>query len=804
MKKTHTSCLFFISITFLIFYNTVTAQETKNPDAYQTEVDGYFANPVVSAKGVIVTNNSASKLFLIKNTGLIELIAAPGCGRYFNISTDKSTIGFKLIKPDGMQVPALYNLDSMKITELSVPVDLCGQVSFSANEKVAFTIANILNVIDNNICKTYNLGTYSNIAPISPDGNYVIFTKDDSQLYMINLLTNVVKRITDNLSGYAYPQWSPDGNKVSFASLSGTITVWDKISNATYSIGTGENARWSDDSEYIYYNVLSNENLEFKGSEIFRSRFDGTSITQLTNTKDTDEMFPFAESDSSIIYCTYNKREIIRAKLNADHSIISKLDTLIKAMIQMQIEKNETGNFSQKSSKSITMLPGDVPYVSQRWDTPDWHAGSGSCAPTTAVMAFAYYNRLPYWDIICASNPTSHMSHYGAYVADKYRYNELYYDTYADAYGTDAYGGYGYMWGLGSPSSYMATYIQNHGFTSVKSATTTFQNVVDEIDAGYPFSICNLLSSAGHLTLTVGYVNGQHTLIFNDPYGDKNLGSWGSLNNGKNSYYDWPGYNNGYQNLNTMAWTVTSETSEPIYNDTIIDDIYYNHGFYMNNQSPSHMKFYRDTKLGGYNDHFWYTYTSTSTTVDTCWVKWTPNIPVSGNYEVSAYIPTINASATTARYKVFFDGGNQTVVINQAPIYGQWVSLGIFPFSAGNSGYVRLGDGSGMQSQKIAFDAMKWVYAGTITSIEDTDPEINFSISPNPATGNLTITSNTTGSSDVEIEIYDLPGKLFLSKQIILDTSTPQNIDISGLPSALYLLRITSEGKSCFRKVSVY
>src|SRR5208337_4436346 len=58
----------------------------------------------------------------------------------------------------------------------------------------------------------------------------------------------------------------------------------------------------------------------------------------------------------------------------------------------------------------------------------------------------------------------------------------------------------------------------------------------------------NSLTSAGHYITCIGYVQNQYTLIFNDPYGNKNV-SYPSAN-GAGAYYDWPGYNNGYQNLN--------------------------------------------------------------------------------------------------------------------------------------------------------------------------------------------------------------------------------------------------------------
>ncbi|MFA4851440.1 MAG: PKD domain-containing protein [Bacteroidales bacterium] len=695
-----------IIICLLFLSSLVFSQETI--DAYKVEADGYFIHQVNTTAGVIATDNFASKIYLIQNHELKDLITSPGCGRYFTVSPDKTNIGFKLIKPDGMQVPAVFDLQTMKITELSNPADLCGQVSFSDDGKIAYTIGNEWYAIKNNITKTYNLGVYSNIAPISPDGNFAIFNNDKDQLFILDISTNQIIQITDGLTGYVYPNWSPDGSKVLYSKLSRGLMIWDKTNNKTYSIGSGENASWSDDSQYIIFDRTTVENFEFKGSDIYIAKSDGSKIINLTNTSGINEIYPSFGPNNSIVYSTFEKKEIVSATFDPVNFQIVNKNTLVKINLPLSINNNFTGNFSKKKSKAITMVQGDVPYVHQVYDTPDWHSGYWSCAPTTAIMALAYYNRLPYWDITCSS-PSSHTNHYGSYVADMYRYNEIYYNTSANDYaGNPAYGGYGYMWGLGSPNSYMATYIQNHDVTSVHSTSTTFADVQNEINNSYPFSICSTITSAGHLTLAVGYVNGQNTLIFNDPYGNKNNGYMNY--SGKNSYYDWPGNNNGYQNLNTVAWTVTAEATQLTYNDTIIDDVYYNHGFYMYNQTPSHMKYFRDGETGGYGNfsHYWYTYTSSSTTTDTCYVTWTPTLPTAGDYEVSVYIPTTNASATTARYKVFYNGGSQTVSINQAPIYGAWVSLGTFPFLAGTSGYVRLGDGTGTAGQKIAFDAMKW------------------------------------------------------------------------------------------------
>jgi PKD repeat protein len=682
----------------------------KAIDAYQVEKEGYFIHPVSTTAGIVATDNFASKIYLIQHHKLKELMSTSGCGRYFSVSPDKSKIGFKIINPDGKQIPAIFDLHSMKIQELSSPVNLCGQISFSNNGEVAYTVGNELYVMKDNLFQKYNLNMYSNIAPISPDGNFVVYNNDNDQLFIMNLSTGQVQQITVNGGVYAYPQWSPDGNKISYSTLSGNIMILDKTGGNTYSIGSGENVSWSDNSQYIIFNRTTVENFEYKGSDIYLAKFDGSSITNLTNTPNDNEISPSFGSDHTILYSTFEKKEIMSENFDSQNFQLSNRNRLFRHTSQFLLG-NESFVLSEqtKSTKSNVMVSGDVPYVHQVYDTPDWHSGYSSCAPSTSIMALAYYNRLPYWDITCSS-PSSHTSHYGSYVADMYRYNGTYYNLTANDYaGNTAWGGYGYMWnGSNSPSSTQATYIQNHNITSVRSSSTTFANVQTEIDNSYPFPICSTITSAGHLTLAVGYVSGQHTLIFNDPYGNKNNGYMNYL--GKNSYYDWPGYNNGYQNLNTVAWTTTAEATQLTYNDTIIDDVNYNHGFYINNQGIALMRYYRDSETGGYGafSHYWWTYTSSSTTVDTCYVKWTPTLPSTAYYHVYAYIPSSGPTSTAARYKIYYNGGNTTTVINQSTHLGQWVSLGIFPFVQGSTGYVRLGDGAGVQSQVIAFDAMKW------------------------------------------------------------------------------------------------
>jgi Tol biopolymer transport system component len=755
-------------------------QEIVN--AYDAESSGYFVSPVQTALGIVVTDNSFSKIYLVdaaKNFKI--LVDVPGCGRYFSVSPSKTKIGFKLIRDDGSQVPAYYDLNTETIIELESGAPLCGQVTFTSHDAPVYTRGNIFLHKDGKNKTTAYLKTYANITAFSSDENSLVFNSEDDQLFLLDFSSGKKTQITFGPGGFAYPQWSPDGQKLVYSSLNGSLYVWEKNSGKTYALGRGAHPSWSDNSELILYDNVNASNFEFKGAEIYVAKYDGSLIRSLTKSSTVHEMQPSFVGSNKIIYSTYSAAEVVTADFDGVSLEISNEEILFSKENSSARKNNSAAKLLPALMQSIVMVPGTVPYVHQKYDTPDWHAGSGSCAPTTSSMVLAYYNRLPYWDITCSS-PSSHISHYGNYVADYYRYNEIYYNVAAgDAAGNNACGGFGYMWnGSSSPYQSMATYLTNHDINSVISYTTTFNEVKAQIDSAFTFPICNTLTTAGHLTLAVGYVNNQHTLIFNDPYGNKNNGTWPNYS-GTNSYYDWPGYNNGYENLNSVAWTVTAHSAEPVYNDTIIDDVSYNHGFYMHNQGTSHMKYYRDKKTGGYNSHFWYTYTSASSTTDTCYVTWTPAISTAANYEVFTYVPSTNANATAARYKVYYSGGSQTVVINQAQSNG-WVSLGIFPFAAGTAGYVRLGDAAGTQGQMIAFDAVKFEQVNLSTGISEAGSQ-QISIFPNPCADKLFI----SGTGVRRTIVYNVLG------EIEMESKNETTLSLSSLASGIYFVSVFDE-----------
>lgn len=701
-------------IIFLLCFATLSISQafsqSRPHDAYYHEEQTYFINLLPSPYGLVMTNNYASEIYLLHNGTLNTLVTAPGCGRFIKLTPDKQNVLFKFISEDGKQTPSVLNLSTGNITALCKPQQLCSQPVSSKNGKIGYSTPEAFYLQSNNETKSTDLTSYTNYLALSGDGNFIITNDINDQLFLTDLTTSKSQQITDNNSGYVYPSFSPDDKLIVFSSLSGDLFIQNISDKKTMLVGKGGYLQWINRNEFFYtsYNESGISSINYaKISANFN-------IVQYKLTATPGAMFA-SVLGNDVYYTVQGTRNIYHSTLNKAIGNHITPELLYSKESPLDITFY-TNNYS---AKAVVKVPGTVPYVNQVYDTPTWHEGWGSCAPTTAAMAFAYYNRLPPWPVMVDHGQSwdPHINNYGSYVADRYRFNEIYYQETADAYGTTAYGGYGYMWtSTYSPNARMKAYIENHYMTSNQLWTTscTYANSITEIDAGFVHPICNYLTTSGHLILTTGYLSTQHTLIFNDPYGNKNNPGYPNYT-GYDSYYDWPGYSNGYQNLDAsgthggVAWTVKARTTEPVYNDTIIDNVDYNHGFYMNNSlNGSVQRYFRDYNVG-YNGHMWWT-GSMATSPDICYTTWGPNLPQAGKYKVEVFIPSNGATAVGARYHIHSETGDSVVVVNQSLYSDQWVELGIFPFHAGQGNYVYLGDSTGVDGEMVAFDAMRWSY----------------------------------------------------------------------------------------------
>ena len=657
-------------------------------------------------KGYFYTDSMNSKIYYSDGNKVETILSAPGVGYSFSLSKDQSLLGFKYReKSGGKEAPAIFDLALKEINLLHEPVYCAGQVSFSTNGSIAYTLNTILYVQYKEQIRTYDLGYYANLAPISPDANFVVFNDDNDQLWILDLQRDSREMITDGTSGNVFPQWSADSRFVAYNNFNGSLKIYDRETNSTMDLGLGADLSWSQNShEFSYTKIYLNEDEEPVNTDIIVSNIQ-QDILFSTQTENINESGSFYQKDGSFAYLDNNGKV-----KRAENSSLRKSNWNNINFTTSPV------SLAQESPAADTYL--EVPYINQVYDTPG-PRGYSSCAPTTAAMVLAYYGLLPKWPFVSGFG---NLNNYGAYVHERYYYNDNYFDlSYRDCNTAETtcytcYGGMGYMWTGGSPNSRMAGYYNKHGVATNQTWSTSWSTVTTEIDKGQPFSICNYLSSSGHLIVGLGRVdNGQRTVYANDPYGDRNMSSWPNYY-GKTVQYDWPGYNHGHASLNyaksgitSMPWCIATSYTAPTAVDSIVDDKQFDHGFFMKAEGNTvPMRFYRSTK-SGYGGHHWWTYTEADER-DICYVTWTPQLEFGEYVEIEVYIPA-NATATSAHYRIDHAVGEEIVVVDQSANSDSWVSLGKYMMENDGSDFVYLGDSTGVSSEKLAFDAMKWTSA---------------------------------------------------------------------------------------------
>jgi murein DD-endopeptidase MepM/ murein hydrolase activator NlpD len=97
------------------------------------------------------------------------------------------------------------------------------------------------------------------------------------------------------------------------------------------------------------------------------------------------------------------------------------------------------------------------------------------------------------------------------------------------------------------------------------------------------------------------------------------------------------------------------------------------------------------------------------------WAKWTPKFPKDGYYKISAFIPRNHATTQKAVYEIYHNGKQDfTGEINQSTVTkgkDDWAEFdGLYDFSAGTDGYVKLSSNTGETGKEVAADAIRFEY----------------------------------------------------------------------------------------------
>lgn len=121
----------------------------------------------------------------------------------------------------------------------------------------------------------------------SPDGNSIAFTSErdgNSEIYLLDILSEKEMNLTKNRFYDGDPQWSPDGSKIAFTSYrDGNLEIYvmdhdgGNLRNLTRNKADDWNPRWSPDGEWIAF--ISNR---MGNQDIFVMRADGSDQRNVT------------------------------------------------------------------------------------------------------------------------------------------------------------------------------------------------------------------------------------------------------------------------------------------------------------------------------------------------------------------------------------------------------------------------------------------------------------------------------------------------------------------------------------------
>ena len=588
----------------LMFATSATATHAA-VNYYECADKGFISATYQSKAGVIATSNKGSDINLLRNGQLTPLVESPGAGMYINVSADGRYVGFKSINKDADQAPALLDVESGKVTLLEDYVDQCGQVSFANDGTMAYTMGNTLVIRSGDSRRSYDLGQYVNIANISPDGTKVAYTNIEGMMHVLDLSTGRTETIDGN--GAYRAIWSPDNGKLAVQQVNGGLFSMEIASKKIHTLGEASSVSWSNNADELLITRSHRVNeLEVMGAEVVSMRYDGSGETTLVPlTESTPVSVSATGNDIVVSYATGLDRGVksikysmgirrnapasvttlgafrdqrIGSTVASDFKGFKRIDysKFTEAELEKMVAKEAATRQKATSLKKANNIGlTDIPYINQVWDTPavngSYKYGYVCCAPSSSCMMLGWLGYVsPHAVTSRSSYAAVKTCNYSWYVAKQYTSKTGYvFSKTASGNGTSGVaGGYGYMWGYGSPSSMMAKFHTNNGVA--KSYFSSSWNVlVTQCNANRPYIICLQNGTGGHVVIVFranqqAANDGSSTwsktgsFICHDPYGDYNGSSYPNWD-GRYATYDWPGYSNGKKNIGVFYWGCVSE-----------------------------------------------------------------------------------------------------------------------------------------------------------------------------------------------------------------------------------------------------
>ncbi|MDH7482032.1 MAG: hypothetical protein QHH26_08695, partial [Armatimonadota bacterium] len=141
----------------------------------------------------------------------------------------------------------------------------------------------------------------------------------------------------------------------------------------------------------------------------------------------------------------------------------------------------------------------------------------------------------------------------------------------------------------------------------------------------------------------------------------------------------------------------------------------------------------------------------TTDTVESRTATWTPDIDISGYYTVYAWWPQGSNRSSAAPYTIYWDGGSQTVAVNQKTNGGMWNTLVTNKrFLAGTGQSVKLSNNTGEASLNVMADAVRFL----LVSDDLTPPSVPSNVSAVGVSASQVNVSWTASTDNVGVSGY--------------------------------------------------
>ncbi len=545
-------------------------------------------------RNLLLVTDSRHKGLTLINTGLsqqVQITDGMNAGYEAVISPDGRYVGYKAFQDNAagvrLQAVMLYDIATKENLNLSGWQSRTGTPAFSANGKVGFTVGQTLFVLNSQLSMDgkFDLEGVANLVNFSADGGRIVYSALEGQVHALALSNGKDEILTQDNRNFWGPAFSPDGKKVLARTVDGDLAVLSSVQDGTpvsflssfASEAKGkrmptrlENPIWLDGNSVGFLKVSITAAKQLV-RQIYSMNVDGKAFKTVALQMEDGNVLVWKQNvikirNRAFSQAIWNGSTLgsgIQWKAFAPISLTTKSPMLsVPRILSDRLPlSSPLAKTAVNAAVRDSAIIANVPYISQVYDTRDGWNGSSSCGGTSAVTTLAYYGILPKHPITI-NKYTTHVNDYGFYITEKYSFNGANFNLGTVDNGVTGYGAYGFItkndWE--ETREYMADYIALHGPQSMTDWSPTLSELKREIDALHPPVVLNALTTSGHYIVAIGYMKGSldGTLIYNDPYGNRNDATYATYRRGIQAKYDYPGTNNGYANLNNNSCIIYS------------------------------------------------------------------------------------------------------------------------------------------------------------------------------------------------------------------------------------------------------